>query len=190
MKVLLRKNVYKLGKIGDVVEVKNGYARNYLVPHRIAYKPTEANIKAVESEKVKYLEELAEQRKELQVRADAVNGKEVTIAARANVDGHLYGSVGPAQIAAALTEIGAIVNPDEVMMGQAIRQLDKYDVEIRFEEDVTAKVSVWVVPTHDSLFEEGSDEIAAPEADEAPSDTPETTVDDEFGGSVDALETE
>ena len=186
MKVLLRKNVYKLGKIGDVVEVKNGYARNYLVPHGIAYQPTEANIKAVESEKAKYLEELAEQRKELQIRADAVNGKEVTIAARANVEGHLYGSVGPAQIAAALNDIGAMVNPDEVVMPQPIRQLDKYDVEIRFEEDVTATVCVWVVPTQDSLFEEDSDDDSALET---PVAAPETTEDDSSGG-VDVLETE
>ena len=183
MKVLLRQNVYKLGKIGDIVEVKNGYARNYLVPQGIAYQPTEANIKTVETEKAKYLEVLAEQRKELQVRADSVNGKEVTIAARANVEGHLYGSVGPAQIAAALNEIGAIVNPDEVMMGQAIRQLDKYEVEIRFDEDVKATVSVWVVPTHDSLFEEETEKAA-------PAPAPAAAPEDDFGGGVDAIETE
>ena len=187
MKVLLRKNVYKLGKIGDVIEVKNGYARNYLVPQGIAYQPTEANIKAVENEKAKYLEELAKQRKELQVRADIVNGKEVTISARANVDGHLYGSVGPAQIAAALSEIGVMVNSDEVVMANPIRQLDKYDVEIRFEEDVTATVCVWVVPTHDSLFEEETEE-AAPSPEAESSAKPDDA--DEFGGGVDALETE
>lgn len=192
MKVLLRKNVYKLGKIGDVVEVKNGYARNYLVPQGIAYQPTEANIRAVEAEKAKYLEVLAEQRKELQVRADSVNGKEVTIAARANVEGHLYGSVGPAQIAAALSEIGAIVNPDEVIMAQAIRQLDKYDVEIRFDEEVSATVSVWVVPTSDSLFEEIAEEASEPAAVEAAAAEAAAAkaAEDEFGGGVDALETE
>ena len=186
MKVLLRKNVYKLGKIGDVVEVKNGYARNFLIPQGVAYQPTEANIKAVENEKAKYLEQLAKERAELQVRADAVNGKEVTIEARANVDGNLYGSVGPAQIAAALCEIGAIVNADEVIMSQPIRQLDKYDVEIRFDEEVKATVNVWVVPTKDSLFEEEAQEAVAV-VEPAPA---KKTDDYEFGGGVDALETE
>ena len=104
MKVLLRKNVGRFGKIGDVVEVKAGYARNYLLPQGLAVRPTEANIRAVEADKQCYLEEVARQRADLEARAAAVQGKEITIAARANEEGHLYGSVGPAQIVSALAE--------------------------------------------------------------------------------------
>jgi len=133
MKVLLRRNIYKLGQIGDVVNVKPGYARNYLVPHGLAVQPTPGNLKAVEAEKEAYLAQVAAERQALQARADAVNGKEVTLSARANEEGHLYGSIGPAQIS----------------MESPIRQLDKYDVPLRFGEDITATIHVWVLRHHE-----------------------------------------
>jgi len=149
MKVLLRENISKLGTIGDVVDVKPGYARNYLIPQGKAAAPTEANLKAVEADKARYLEQLAEQRKELEIRAKAVDGKEITISSRANEEGHLYGSIGPAQIAAALAEEKIFVNAQEIVLPEPIRQLDKYDVEIRFAENVQATIHVWVVPIRD-----------------------------------------
>jgi large subunit ribosomal protein L9 len=170
MKVLLRENVYNLGQIGDVVDVKPGYARNYLLPQGIAFQPTEANIKKVEEDKQRYLEELAKQRAELEAKAAVVNDKEVTISARANEEGHLYGSVGPAQIAAALAEENVFVEEKNIVLGQPIRQLDKYDVEIRFNPEVSATVHVWVVPTHDSdqpIEEAAADEEETSEPDEA-----------------------
>ncbi len=174
MKVLLRENVYNLGQIGDVVDVKPGYARNYLLPQGIAFQPTEANIKKVEEDKQRYLEELAKQRAELEAKAAVVNDKEVTISARANEEGHLYGSVGPAQIAAALAEENVFVEEKYIVLGQPIRQLDKYDVEIRFNPEVFATVHVWVVPTHDSdqpieeAPEAEEEETFQAEGDEAP----------------------
>ena len=161
MKVLLRKNVPYLGKIGDVVEVKSGYARNYLLPHGLAYQPTAANLRQVEAEKLRYLEELASQRAEIEARAALVNGKEVTISARANEEGHLYGSVGPAQIVAALAEQGQFVEAENVVLEEAIHQLDKYDVELRFGHDVTATVHVWVVPVHGEPEEDEPDPAEA-----------------------------
>jgi len=155
MKVLLRRNVKHLGQIGEVVDVKPGYARNYLVPCGLAIEPTEANLRAIEEEKQRYLEELAKQRKEIEARAQVLNGKEITIAARANEEGHLYGSVGPAQIAAALAEENLFVEPSEVMLVEPIRQLDKYDVPLSFDQDVSATIHVWVVPAREVL---GDDE--------------------------------
>jgi large subunit ribosomal protein L9 len=149
MKVLLRRNVLNLGKIGEVVEVKPGYARNYLLPQALAVKPTEWNVKAVEAEKQKYLEELARQKAELQARATLINGKEITIQARANEEGHLYGSVGPAQIVAALAAENMFVEAQSVLLAQPIRTLDTYDVVIRFSEDVQAQIRLWVVPLHE-----------------------------------------
>jgi large subunit ribosomal protein L9 len=102
MKVLLRRNVLNLGKIGEVVEVKAGYARNFLLPQRLAIAPSAANLRAVEAEKEEYLKELARQKAELEAKAAVIQGKEITISARANEEGHLYGSVGPAQIVAAM----------------------------------------------------------------------------------------
>jgi len=165
MKVLLRKNIANVGKIGDLIEVKAGYARNYLLPQGLAYEPSAANIKQVEREKKKYLEELARLRAEIEARAALVNGKEVTISARANEEGHLYGSVGPAQITAALAEQNCFVDAENVVLDEPIRKLDKYEVKLRFAEDVTATISVWVVPIH------GETPEPAP-ADQA--ETPET----------------
>ncbi|MCE5328202.1 MAG: 50S ribosomal protein L9 [Planctomycetaceae bacterium] len=146
MKLLLKKNVSNLGIIGEVVNVKVGYARNFLVPRGLAVEPTEANLKAVEADKQRYLEELAKERAAYEAKARLVQGKEITISARANEEGHLYGSIGPAQIAEALAAEKAFVDAENIVMAEPIRKLDKYDVSIKFPHDVTATIHVWVVP--------------------------------------------
>ena len=165
MKVLLRKNVTKLGIIGDIVEVKPGYARNHLLPRGLAFVPSEANIKAVEAERQKYLEQVASERAEMEAKAAAVNGKEATITAAANEQGHLYGSVGPAQIAAAFIAEGIFLETENIVLPEPLRQLDKYDVTLRFAEDVTATVHVWIVPAQTADVE-GEGEGAEGEAAE------------------------
>ena len=164
MKVLLRKNVRKLGTIGDVVEVKNGYARNYLIPQGLGIQPTEANMRKVEEDKARYFEELARQREALSARAELLDGKEVTISARANEEGHLYGSIGPAQIAAAMSETGMFVEASEVHLPQPIRQLDKYEVTLEFDNEITATVHVWVVPVREGGMEGEVGTVPPPEA--------------------------
>jgi len=173
MKVLLRRNVPKLGHVGEVVDVKTGYARNYLIPQHLAAEPTPANVKAVEAEKAKYLEQIARERAELEVKATALRGKELTIAARANEEGHLYGSIGPAQIVAALAEQQIHVEPENIVLDEHIRRLDKYDVDVRFAEDITATIHVWVVPIHDAGREE--DAQAASEG-ELPTESPDASA--------------
>jgi large subunit ribosomal protein L9 len=161
MKVLLKKNISKLGKIGDVVDVKPGYARNYLIPMNLAGHPTRENLKAVEAEKQKYLQALASQKAEIQARAAAAEGKEISIHARANEEGHLYGSIGPAQVAAALAAEGIFVEPEDIVLDSPLRQLDKYDIVVRFAQDVTATIHVWVLRERDSDSNE-------PHAEETP----------------------
>ena len=163
MKVLLRRNVVNLGKIGEVVEVKDGFARNYLLPQHLAIAPTEGNLKRVEAEKEEYLKELARLKSQLEAKAAVLQGKEITISARANSDGHLYGSVGPAQIVAVLAAEGIFIEPANVILGDPIRTLDKYDVRVRFGEDVMATIHVWVVPVR----EEGDE---TPDTDTADND--------------------
>lgn len=150
MKVLLRQTVDKLGYVGDVVDVKLGYARNYLLPHGLAMEPTEANLKAIEAAKQAYLQQMAQQRAELEARAKLLDGKEITIDARANEEGHLYGSVGPAQIVAALDKEGFGIEARNVILDDAISRLDKHEVTIRFSEDVSAMICVWIVRLGDS----------------------------------------
>jgi large subunit ribosomal protein L9 len=90
-----------------------------------------------------------------------VDNKEITIVARANVEGHLYGSVGPAQIAAALAQENLLVEPEHIVLDDPIKQLDKYDVVIRFAEDVTATIHVWIVPEHEEGAPPATSEPAA-----------------------------
>ncbi len=153
MKVLLRRNVLNLGKIGEVVEVKPGYARNFLLPQRLAVAPSEANLRTVESEKEEYLKELARQKAQLEAKAAVVQGKEITISARANEEGHLYGSVGPAQIVAALAAEQIFIEAEHIVMSEPIRTLDKYDLKVRFSEDVIATIHVWIVPIRNAVEE-------------------------------------
>jgi len=149
MKVLLRQTIANLGQVGDVVEVRPGYARNYLIPNGLAVEPTEANIKAIEAARAAYLQKLREEREALELRAKEIDGKEITITARANEEGHLYGSVGQAQIAAALTDEGFPVEANNIILDEPITKLDRYEVPIRLAQDITATVKVWVVPPAD-----------------------------------------
>lgn len=167
MKVLLRRNVWKLGKIGEVVEVKGGYARNYLVPQGLAVKPTVSNVKAIEDEKQAYLEGLAKDKAQLEAKAELIQGKEITITALANEDGRLYGSVGPAQIAAVLAEEGLFVESEYIELPEPIQRLDKYDLKVRFSEEVSATIHLWVLPIrHDDDDEEQSEPTTGEQSDE------------------------
>ena len=138
----------------------------YLLPQGLAFQPSAANIRQVELEKKRYLEELAQQRAEIEARAALVDGKEITLVARANEEGHLYGSVGPAQIVAALADQGQFIEPENVALEEPIRQLDRYDVPLRFGHDVTATIQVWVVPLHGDGEGEGEGEAEPPAEDE------------------------
>ena len=181
IKLLLRRNIAKLGQIGDVVEVKDGYARNYLLPRGLAMAPSEANLKAIEAERQAYLAELAKQRAALEQRAQLLDGKDFTINARANEEGHLYGSVGPAQIAAVVNAEGIIVEPENIVLDEPIRRLDKYEVPVEFDEGVKAMVAVWVVPPREiepgDAGADGGDEGEPPEGP-APDDAGDQEADD------------
>jgi len=150
MQVLLRQNVKKLGIVGDLVDVKPGYARNFLLPQGLAIAPTATNLKIVEADRKRHLEELAKMRGELEAKAALVKGKEITISARANAEGHLYGSIGPAQIEAALASEDIFIDSKYIELDTPIKQLDKYDVQICFAPDITATIHIWVLPSHDS----------------------------------------
>ena len=148
MKVLLRTDMPSLGQVGQIVDVKAGYARNYLLPQGLAIEPNEGNLRRVEAEKQASLAELAKQKAQIEARASLVDGREVTITALANPEGHLYGSVGPAQIVAALAKENLPVEQENIVLDEPIRTLDKYEVKLHFGEGVEATVSVWVVPAH------------------------------------------
>jgi len=146
MKVLLRQDVPALGTIGEIVDVKVGYARNYLLPRRLGVEPTPANLKRVEEEKVQRELAAKQHLDTLKAVAAKMNGLSVTIKAKANELGHLFGSVNEQQIAEALAAEGYKVAAAQVALAAPIRTLDKFRVPIRLAEGVEAEIDVWVVP--------------------------------------------
>ena len=145
MKVLLRRDVANVGLAGDVVEVKQGYARNYLFPQRLGVEPTALNLKQVEEDKRRAAEERKKVREALEREAKRMGNVEVTISAVCNPEGHLYGSVGPREISAALRDEGYAVDAKQIELREPIRQLDSVTVPIVFAEDLKIEVKVWVV---------------------------------------------
>jgi large subunit ribosomal protein L9 len=145
MKVLLVNDVKKLGWLGDVVEVNDGYARNYLIPQGLAVAPTDGNLKSIVKKKAAHAERRSVERKRLEVVAKAVEGAEVVISSKANELGHLFGSVTEADIAGNLRSQGFEVADDFVDMGAHIKQVGTSDVKLLFDKDLSATVKVVVV---------------------------------------------
>ena len=145
MKLLLHKDIPKLGYFGDVVEVSEGYARNYLLPQRLAAVPTDSNVKAIEEERALKVEGRRLAREALLKAAEKVNGVEITISANANEQGHLYGSVTEEDVARHLQEDGYEVARSQVVMSEHFNMLGTYKVTLRFSADVSSEIKVWVV---------------------------------------------
>ena len=145
MELLLKKDVPKLGIVGDVVQVAPGYARNYLLPQDIATQATEANIRGLADERLKAEERRRLARESLVQAAESLRNVEVTIAAAANDEGVLYGSVGSREVAAALRDEGHTIDASSIDLHDPIRRLDNITVTVRFGDDITTEVKVWVV---------------------------------------------
>jgi len=145
MKLLLTKTISKLGIVGDVVKVKDGYGRNYLLPQGLATEPTVGNVRSLAEARRQAELERIRHREMLEAYAAKLEGVEVTVHAKANEDGLLYGSVGPREIAAALCAEGHAVDPEHIVLAHTIRQLDKVAVEVKLGEDTRATVNVWIV---------------------------------------------
>jgi len=146
MKVLLCEDIEKLGYVGDVIEVKAGYARNYLIPQGLAEVPTEANIKAISKEKAKRAEQRMLARERIEKCAASFKGAEVIICAKTNEQGVLFGSVSQHDIAANLCEQGFDVTDKMVQLTEHIKQIGVYDVELEFSSDITVTIKVVVAP--------------------------------------------
>lgn len=147
IELLLAEDVMQLGKQGDIVKVKAGFARNYLLPQGYATIATPQNKLLVERHKMK-LEELAKQKRQALVQlADKVSKYSVTLEANANEEGHLYGSIVAADISKALISANYGVQPDHIRLEGPLKELGMYTVKLQFENDIKTEVKVWVVPT-------------------------------------------
>lgn len=170
VKVLLNESVRHVGRVGDVVEVKPGFARNFLLPKGLAVEPTKANLKKVEERK----KEIERLEKELRAKQEAViaklQGLEIALERRANEQGHLFGSVGAADIAHALEAQGFEVEASDINLPGKLDHIEKYTVVVRFADDLKTEVKVWVAPDAESkaAMDEYAKNKAAAEAEKAP----------------------
>jgi len=147
MEVILLEKVQNLGNLGDKVNVKPGFGRNYLIPRGKAASATPANIAAFEARKAELLKAEAESLKQAQDRHAQMNDKVVTIAANVGDEGKLFGSIGTADIAQAMTAAGMPVQKQEVRLyAGSLRQVGEYDTTIHLHPDVNAHVIVKIVP--------------------------------------------
>lgn len=179
MRLLLKRDIPKVGLVGDVVEVKDGFARNYLLPQGLAVEPTKANLKAIEEAKRVAEAERKARRDALVRAAERLADVEVMIHAAANPEGHLYGSVGPREIAAALRDKGHDVQAQHVQLHENIRELGTRSVPVVFADEIQAEVKVWVVQEAAAGDLEGRDD----ESDSSQDDGTEAPDDDESSGT-------
>lgn len=161
MKLLLCRNVTKLGIVGDIVNVSSGYGRNYLLPRGLATEPTDANMRKLAKARLFAEQERLEERKMVEALAKRLDEVEVTVRARANEEGVLYGSVGPREITAALVEEGHPVHVDQIVLDAPIRHLDNVAVTVKFAEDLKSTVKVWVVREKTDGEDEQNEQEAA-----------------------------
>ncbi len=146
MKVLLRQDVHDLGSVGDTVEVPDGYARNHLLPKQLAVEPNLVNRRRIEEECLEREQREKKRLKNLKETAARLSSASVTIKAKANELGHLFGSVTEKHIADALAAEGFDIRPEQVALAAPIRTLDKFRVPVHLAEGIEAEVDVWVVP--------------------------------------------
>lgn len=129
--------------VGDQVSVKSGYARNYLFPFGKAIPATKENVAIYEKRKEELLKVAKEQLKVSQDRADKINGMEVTIEANASDEGKLFGSVGPREIAEAVTEAGQELEKSEVIMPEGPKEfVGEYDIDLDLGNEVSAQIKI------------------------------------------------
>jgi large subunit ribosomal protein L9 len=145
MEVILREDIERLGNRGQVVKVADGYARNFLLPKRLAVAATDANRKIVEQERQAHLRREAKQKGEAEDLSKLLTGVIVTIAQKAGENDQLFGSVTSKDVADALAQKNFTIDRRKVLMDEPIKQLGEFKVPVRLHKDVTAEVTVQVV---------------------------------------------
>ncbi|MHB8906781.1 MAG: 50S ribosomal protein L9 [Melioribacteraceae bacterium] len=145
MKVILRRNFDQLGKVGDVVAVKDGYARNYLIPRQIAYQATKGNILALEEEKKQILKKEAKELELAQKLANDIEKVSITIPVKVGEEDKIFGTVTSQMIADSMKEKGYDIDKRKIEITEPIKSLGIYSVTIKVHPSVSAVVKTWVV---------------------------------------------
>jgi large subunit ribosomal protein L9 len=147
MKVILTKSVDALGDKGDVVEVADGYARNYLVPKKFAVKASAGALKQAESMRVARIDSARKSLDEAQVLADSLSGTRVVVAARAGDAGNLFGSIGAADIAAAIVKFtGVDIDRKIIQIQEPIKEIGLHEIALKPHTDIQVFVTLDVIP--------------------------------------------
>ena len=145
VKLLLTENVDNLGIVGDIVNVRIGYARNYLLPRDLATTPSDEILAELAEKRAKAEKEVAALRKTREELISKLEGLELTLTRACNDMGQLYGSVTQHDIAESLTELGYPIKAREVRLAQTIKRVDTYEVLVKFDTDLEANIKLWVV---------------------------------------------
>ncbi|HXQ76708.1 MAG TPA: 50S ribosomal protein L9 [Gemmatimonadaceae bacterium] len=145
MDVILRHAVENLGKPGDVVKVKNGYARNYLLPHNLAYEATPGNLKRIQQERARLEAAEGQRRDAAQEIATKLEQVSLTFSARVGEEGKLFGSVTAADITQQLEQQGFHIEKRQIDLHEPIKSLGVYRVPVRLHADVKPEIRVWVI---------------------------------------------
>lgn len=145
MKVILRSDVSKVGRAGDIKDVSNGFGRNFLLPNKFAQIATPAALKQWERGKEKRSKQFASRQAEFKVLASKINGVGLSFSRPAGAEGKLFGSVGKSDILKSLKSCGYTVEKGALVLDQPIKQVGDHEIEIRLMPDVSAKIKVTVV---------------------------------------------
>jgi len=146
IELLLIQSVDHVGKQGEVVEVRPGFANNYLLPQGLAIIATEHHKRMVDKHKAKLKEIERTRLSGLQSLADKISQQSITIEANANDEGHLYGSVGASEIVAALRAVDLVVTDDQIRLQGPLKELGLYTVRVHLHQEIETDLKVWVVP--------------------------------------------
>ena len=162
MDIILLQRIEKLGSIGDVVTVKDGYARNFLLPQKKALRANEANKKVFEANRDRLEKENAERRSEAEKSGEKVQGEEIVLIRAASNTGQLYGSVNVRDIAASLAEKGHEIDKKQVIMGDPIKSIGMHEVRIDLHPEVSVTIKANVARSDDEaeLQSQGIDVMA------------------------------
>jgi large subunit ribosomal protein L9 len=166
MKVLLTETLDRIGIVGEVIDVSEGFARNYLLPKKLALQPTDGNIKRLEEKKIAFEKQQRDVREQKEKMVAALAGHEVTVSRAANDEGHLFGSVSRRDIAEELQKAGFNVTPEDVRLDEPLRRVDTFTVPVHLAGDLKADIKVWVTR------EKAEGQAESPKAEAAPEETP------------------
>lgn len=197
MKLLLQRNIEKLGNIGDIVEVPSGYGRNYLLPQGLAVEVTADNLNRFEGMKRRLIAIEQETKEKFELLAKEIKGASCTVVTNASEEGHLYGSVTARDIAAQFVAEDIKIEPKSIVLPEPIKELGIYMVLIRLHPEVECEAKVWVVKGDESQVgsmdfldedqEENSDSVESEVAGD--SDSEDQSQQDGGGGSPSETDT-